>query len=236
MSSGTYTRVSLVAAAAVLLSQPVFGQASKGGGNTSTPTGTGTTTPTPTTPTRPTTPQPQQQQQQPEMLPQPIFVSGRVLMEDGTPPTDQVVIERVCNGQPKSEGYTDSKGYFGFELGRKNNGMIHDASEDPGNDPLNRSSGFGSSLGGPSGANTTRLGGSDTRLMGCELRARLTGYRSQTVNLSMRRPLDNPDVGVILLHRMGANEGGTVSAISAAAPKEAKKAYEKGLDGIKKKK
>jgi hypothetical protein len=236
MSSGTYSRMSLIAAAAMLLTQPVFGQASKGGGSsTGTGAGTGTTTPTPTAPTRPTTPTQPQQQQQPEAMPQPIFVSGRVLLEDGTPPTDQVVIERVCNGQAKSEGYADSKGYFGFEIGRKNNGMIHDASEDPGNDPFNRSSGFGTS-GGSGGGQLSMLGGSDTRLMGCELRARLTGYRSQTVSLSMRRPLDNPDIGVLLLHRMGSNEGGTISAISAAASKDAKKAYEKGVDAMKKKK
>jgi len=72
--------------------------------------------------------------------------------------------------------------------------------------------------------------------MGCELRARLVGYRSQVVSLAMRRPLDSPDVGIILLHRLSPNEGGTVSAISLAAPKDAKKAYDKGLDLIKKKK
>jgi tetratricopeptide (TPR) repeat protein len=170
-------------------------------------------------------------------MPQPIFISGRVMMEDGTPPPDSVVMERVCNGQAHSEGYTDSKGYFGFELGRKNNGMMHDASEDPGSDPFNRPSDFG--LGGSSNSRMnmpSMMGGSDTRFMGCELRARLVGYRSQTVSLAMRRALDNPDVGTILLHRLSPNEGGTVSAISLAAPKDAKKAYEKGLDSLKKKK
>jgi len=49
--------------------------------------------------------------------------------------------------------------------------------------------------------------------------------------------MDNPDVGTILLHRNGASEEGkTVSAVSLNAPKDARKAYEKGLDLIKKKK
>lgn len=240
MSSGTFSRVSWIAAAAILLSQPVFGQAPAGGGTApagggSNPGGGATT---PTTPSRTTTPTPttpqQQQTQQPQVMTQPIFISGRVLLEDGTPPDGQVVIERVCNGQPKSEGYTDSKGYFGIELGRRNNGMIMDASENASSDPFGSSGGFGNSS--RSSGSTAMLGGSDPRLIGCELRARLTGYRSQTVSLSMRRPMDNPDVGVILLHRMGASEGGTISAISAAAPKDAKKAFEKGVDSAKKKK
>jgi tetratricopeptide (TPR) repeat protein len=113
--------------------------------------------------------------------------------------------------------------------------MMHDASEDPSSDPFNRQSEFGASSNSRMSA-PTMMGGSDTRFMGCELRARLVGYRSQTVSLAMRRPLDNPDVGTILLHRTVPNEGGTVSATSLAAPKDARKAYEKGLDSLKKKK
>src|SRR6185436_14030890 len=78
--------------------------------------------------------------------------------------------------------------------------------------------------------------GSDSRLLGCELRARLVGYRSQMVSLSNRRALDNPDIGIILLHKLTPNEGGTISATSLAAPKDAKKAFEKGIDFLKKKK
>ena len=49
--------------------------------------------------------------------------------------------------------------------------------------------------------------------------------------------MDDPNVGTILLHRIGpAEEGKTVSAVLLAAPKDARKAYEKGLDAIKKKK
>ena len=38
------------------------------------------------------------------------------------------MIQTVCNGVPRSEGYTDSKGYFSVELG-SNRGVIQDASE-----------------------------------------------------------------------------------------------------------
>src|SRR5204863_8182902 len=73
-------------------------------------------------------------------------------------------------------------------------------------------------------------------LMNCDLRANLPGYRSDVVNLAGHRMFDNPDVGTIILHRLGNVEGNTISATSLAAPKDAKKAYEKGKEALKKKK
>jgi hypothetical protein len=46
---------------------------------------------------------PRERQQFPDMMQRPIFLSGKVIMEDGTPPPDSVVIERVCNGMPRPE-------------------------------------------------------------------------------------------------------------------------------------
>jgi len=48
--------------------------------------------------------------------------------------------------------------------------------------------------------------------------------------------MDDPNIGTILLHRIGASEGNTVSAVSLAAPKDAKKAYDHGMDSLKKQK
>ncbi len=205
-----------------------------GGGTTGTGStgGRGTTTPTPTI----RTPTPTQPTQQPQVQQPPIFVSGRVMLADGTPPPEPVVIERICGGNsPKAEGYTDSRGYFGFELGRQNSGVLQDASQGGGfgNDPFSASSSSSSSLGGTS----MPMGvGVDQRLMTCELRARLAGYRSQIVSLANRRAMDNPDVGIILLISNAGTQGTLVSATTNAAPKDARKAYEKGLDQIKKKK
>lgn len=75
------------------------------------------------------------------------------------------------------------------------------------------------------------------RYMNCDLRARLSGYRSQSVSLAMRRPMDDPNIGVILVHRQSTGEEGTtVSAISLAAPKDARKAFDKARDSFKKNK
>jgi tetratricopeptide (TPR) repeat protein len=225
-----------------LLLSPAFGQSKggatgtpAGGGATGTGTGaTGTGTPTTvgrpsTTTTNPTTTQPTPQ----VTIQQPIFLSGRVMLEDGTPPPDAAVIETVCNGQSHGEGYTDRSGYFGVELGR-NRGMVQDASE------------YGVSNASPSfagGAMTSpgRLGGGmetgERKYMGCDVQAKLAGYRSQTIPLTGRRPMDDPNVGTILLHRLAPQEEGrTVSASSLAAPKDAKKAYAKGMDSLKKNK
>ena len=165
----------------------------------------------------------------------PIFLSGKVILEDGTPPPDSVVIERVCNGVVRPEGYTNSKGNFSFELGR-NNAVMADASTGGGlDDGL-----FGRAGGGRNntlgGFGAPGSGVSERDLMGCEIRANLAGFRSQPVMLSGRRFLDNPDIGTIILRRIANVEGFTFSMTTALAPKEAKKSYDKGLDLIKKKK
>ena len=69
---------------------------------------------------------------------------------------------------------------------------------------------------------------SERDLMGCELRAVLAGYRSNAINLSGHRPMNNPDVGTIVLRRLAGVEGTTIGATAALAPKDARKAFEKG--------
>jgi len=162
-----------------------------------------------------------------------IFLSGKVMLDDGTPPPEPVTIERVCNGNPRPEGYTDTKGRFSFELGR-NSAMMADASTNTGAfDGIgNNSPGMPQSRGGGNFPGQ----GIEQALMGCEIRASFPGFRSDVVNLAGRRLMDNPDVGTIVLHRMANVEGFTFSATSGLAPKEARKAFEKGRELIKKKK
>ena len=49
------------------------------------------------------------------------------MVDDGAPPPETVVIERVCNGNARAEGYTDRKGYFSIDLGM-DRGVLQDAS------------------------------------------------------------------------------------------------------------
>ena len=241
MTSKSWVRAIPVAAAmGLLIPVAVMGQGTGGGapaGGTGGTTGgsaggstggaPGRTTPSPSSTTNPnTTPTPAN-------IPQPIFVAGRVVLEDGTAPPGLVTVETVCNGAPHGESYADSKGYFSFELGARN-GVVQDASEyTPTRNGITSGVTGGSATSGPLGSSQSP----ERKYMGCDLQAKLAGYRSQTVPLSGRRPMDDPNVGTILLHRNGpAEEGRTISAASLAAPKDARKAYEKGLDALKKKK
>lgn len=228
MSLPSFVRLCGIAAGALIL-QPAFGQ--KGAAPPATGGSAGGSTAPPASITRPTTPTQPNNTGSPSM-PAPIFLTGQVLLEDGTPPSSPVVIERVCHGQSHAEGYTDSKGYFSIQLFQPYSSVMQDASEDSLGPRMGSLSAGGltpAGAGSPLGASSSGSLAQDRVLLDCELRAKLPGYRSQSVMLASRRPMDPPDVGVILLHRnAGAEDGSTVSAASLAAPKDARKAYEHG--------
>lgn len=217
--------------------QPPTGGAGGSTGGTRTPTPSPTPSPTPTPDSKDRFPQ-LGEQQQPSFqdMRRPVFLSGKVILEDGAPPPDSVVIERMCNGLARPEGYTDSKGRFSIELGR-NTMMMADASVSGANDPAFSGMGGPASSRGGFGSTGNPMGGLTERdLMGCELRAVLAGYRSDVVILTGRKLLDNPDVGTIILHRLANVEGTTISATSLHAPKDARKAYDKGREALRKQK
>jgi tetratricopeptide (TPR) repeat protein len=154
------------------------------------------------------------------------FFFGKVVLPDGTAPPSGVVIERVCNGAARPQAYTDSSGDFSFQVGQTQD-MLPDASVDS-----------TSRLGGGSGNTNSQqqTQGKMSPLYGCDLRANLAGYRSDTISLAGHRTLDDPNVGTIMLHSSAKYEGLTTSATSALAPKDAHKAFDKGLEAMKKSK
>ncbi|MFL6351897.1 MAG: tetratricopeptide repeat protein [Bryobacteraceae bacterium] len=151
-----------------------------------------------------------------------IFLYGVVMFDDGSKASSDIRIERVCNGSPRLEGHTDSKGRFSFQLGQ-NMGVDPDASEE-------QTGNFGRPNGRPVSSMGSDLGRSGTNaLWNCELRATYPGYRSDVVSLATRRSMDDPNVGTIVLHRLANVQGSTLSVTTALAPKHAQKEYEKGL-------
>jgi tetratricopeptide (TPR) repeat protein len=244
--SGSFTNLCVLALGFSCLVRPAPAQVRGGpiGGSTGGGLGSGTspgnTSRVPTSPNSTTT---DSRQTQPGGLQtnRAMFLSGKVMMDDGTAPPETVVIERICGGSRRPEGYTDSKGRFSFQLDQ-NRALVPDASEnavDMGGPMSAGGSGRGygtTAAGGGTTARSSGTLGTDPRLMGCDLRAVLAGFRSDMVSLANRRVLDNPDVGTIILHRLGNVDGTTISATSLEAPKDAKKAYEKGLDAMKKEK
>jgi tetratricopeptide (TPR) repeat protein len=160
------------------------------------------------------------------------------MLENGGPPPEPVAIERVCNGVTHKEGYTTPDGNFGIEFGNET-GVFQDAGDGVGGGsgmPSYSGPGAGGTgLGSPSAlSGSMGMSRQERQLMNCELRAKLAGYRSQSVILAGRRPMDDPNIGVILLHRETPDEGTTVSATSLAAPKNARKAFDKGQELLKK--
>jgi len=151
----------------------------------------------------------------PDASVQPVFVSGKVLLQGGGALPEPVPIERVCNSVSRREGYTDTKGQFEFQLGL--NTTFQDASESDSR---------------ITPASTPRPGSSASRrpidLTGCELRAVLAGYQSSVVILRLTGgDTWQYEVGTIFLKRMGDAPGTTISVTSMAAPKDAMRAFEK---------
>jgi tetratricopeptide (TPR) repeat protein len=217
----------LVTATFILLAEAAFAQGtSTGSAGLGVPTGT-TSLPGPTDPNNP----------KPATATAPLFLTGHVAIDDGSALPKPATIERVCNGVPHTEGYTDLKGVFSIQLGGQA-GVFQDATDAPSrmagppamgnpaaNSPLDGMS--GGSLGGPQ----------DQSLVNCELRAKLAGFRSQSIALAGRHAMDNPDLGAILMHREAPGEkSSTVSATTVNAPKAARKAFEKGQELLKKNK
>ncbi len=162
------------------------------------------------------------QAQQPLRLPEininrPVFLAGQVLLEDGTPPPEPVMVVRACGGRrPIPQGYTDSDGRFSFEVGRNASSMM---------DVQNPFATAPSGLGGSSQGDLT----------GCELRAVATGFTSDAIDLGGRRLLESPDVGTIVLHRLEGVVGTAFSATTLLARREVREAYEKGRERARKK-
>lgn len=147
------------------------------------------------------------------------FFSGSVAMEDGSPPAVKVTIESVCGGAPRPETYTDTKGQFHFTLGGNEGEITMDSSR----------SGMSRGAAIPGGIDSNTLGE-------CSVRAVLAGYRSSVVVLTGRKIGESPDLGTIVLRKLGAAEGPTVSVKSLQAPKDAQKAFDKAAEAAKSKK
>lgn len=156
----------------------------------------------------------------------PVFISGKVVLDDGSAPLQPIKIERLCGVALRLESLTNSKGRFRIEVGR--NQTTLDASENPVG--LIRDRGPGTQ------PVVMRLPGMqpERRLLGCELRVTLPGFRPESVPLRNIHYLDTTDIGTLVLHRIAKVDGLTVSATLALAPKDAKKAFERGQEAVTK--
>lgn len=153
------------------------------------------------------------------------FLNGHVLFEDGTVPTDRVDIESICDGKRHTEAHVDKKGEFSFRLGATNNSVTMDASE--------RTTRSAPPAGTFNVDPSVAVSMSQNPMGDCVIRAVLVGYRSDVVLLADRTVADSPNIGTIVLHPAGNSPGGAVSAASLAVPKNAQKAFEKGMEAAR---
>src|SRR6266849_10507526 len=169
-----------------------------------------------TSPSRPATPSnPSSQPSQPreDLV---MFLRGRVATHDGAAVPNDMLVARVCNNRVRQQVYASPHGDFSMQLGSRAD-SFPEASADA-------SSPYGAAR------KDSLMGISRLELTNCELRASASGFYSRVISLL---DLDtfggNVDVGVIVVQRATKIEGATLSAIPYKAPKDARKAYEKGL-------
>lgn len=158
----------------------------------------------------------------PRNLGLPIYLSGRVALENGENPHEPVRIVVSCGGRAIPQAYTDSSGRFNFQPKCRSLLALADAS-------ISRPwlyPGLAQGL-------TTRTG--TANLMGCDLYAELAGHQSARVRLGRVRAPRRNDVGLIILKPLRGSTGHSVSAATLAAPPKAKRAYWDGIKALRKK-
>jgi tetratricopeptide (TPR) repeat protein len=183
-----------------------------------------------TAPSRPINPAPpisQPRQPQEDLV---LFLIGQIATDDGSPIPHDVLVERVCNGKVRQQVHVSPRGDFSMQMGSMADSFL-DASGDSQTD---RASPYGvtgtpSQYGMP--GTVSQMGIPRRELTNCDLRATVSGFRSSVVSLVQFPPTSSSiNVGAIVVQRGAKIEGMTVSATTYAAPKNARKAYEKGLE------
>src|SRR5438477_8348341 len=150
-----------------------------------------------------------------------MFLRGRVATNDGTPLPNNVLVERVCNNRVRQQLYASPHGDFSMQLGSRADSFV-DASGDPG-------------LQSGAARKDSNMGIPRRELANCELRASASGFYPSVMTLvgDLVTLGGSVDVGAIVVQSAAKIEGMTLSATPYKAPKDARRAYEKGLDAEK---
>ena len=150
-----------------------------------------------------------------------MFVQGRVATNDSTPVPHDVLVERICNSKVRQQVYASPNGDFSMQLGTRADTFL-DATAEP-----------NSQSGGTRDASVTGIPRSELR--NCELRASSSGFYSSAIDFVALDVIgNNINVGVIVVQRATKIKGTTLSAAPYQAPKDARRAYEKGLEAERK--
>lgn len=169
---------------------------------------------------------------------QPIFLSGNVMREDGSPPPNGTIIELDCGTSRTREASVGPNGYFTFQYGgaQRFSSIVPDASE--GNGHINDEDAiYWNPVRSSADSRVETTTPLYIRLSGCDLKAQIAGYRSSALTLNPTNLTRVNTLGTIIVYPLERVRGTVVSAASLLAPKKAKdlvkrarKALEKGND------
>jgi tetratricopeptide (TPR) repeat protein len=159
-----------------------------------------------------------------------LYISGKVVMQDGSPVLPNIAVQRVCSGISKIVAFTGSDGRFSFQWSDSSRIVTDTADGGSSSSRESDSEGFGNAQ-SAGGANALASDPFGRRMMNCELRASLAGFTSDTVRL-FNHGAGSPDIGIIVLTRVAGVAGSSISVTAMRAPKNARKAYEDGLRAL----
>jgi hypothetical protein len=161
-----------------------------------------------------------------------MSITGAVMQEDGIPAPLGSRVECICSARTKRSAAVDSRGFFSLQIGgtTRYSTLTPDPNDDavaPTDVPPNKA---GRRFGVPAWVDTMP----SANLMGCELRAVVSGFRSNTVVLQETRNVGQFDVGTILICPLAKVPGTLVSVTTLQAPKQARKALERAEASLQK--
>lgn len=141
---------------------------------------------------------------------------------DGTKVPTDALVERVCGAKVRQQVHTSPGGDFSMQLGSQVDSMM-DASASGTRQATQPDK-------------NSEFGIPRRELSNCELRASVAGFSSSIINLVALDGMSSINVGSIVVQRREKIEGVTLSASAYKAPKEAIRAYEKGMEAARKNK
>lgn len=157
---------------------------------------------------------------------QPVFYTGKVVLDTGVAPPTPVAIIRNCNGVTRRETMSSSDGSFSFMVGA-------DRYSDYAPESADDTHGF--SADAQSSRSTmiaTNQLNPQSPMTDCEIHAELQGHTSSMIRLDPT--MVNSNVGVIMLHSRTKKADGMVTVASLEVPQKARKEYEKGSEFLEK--
>jgi len=144
----------------------------------------------------------------------PIYLSGKVMVDDGSPLPNNVNIQSVCSNRQRNVAHTGLTAILAFVGDTAV--VLRMLRRMCGTPVVVRPIGQWRTAGSNSGSGGVR--GTDP-LANCDLKADSPGYSSSRVSLYQHADFDSFNVGTIVLHRITGDEGRTVSVLALKARK-----------------